>query len=179
MKKLLSALLVLTMISTIFISCSKDDENTSPSNSISITGTFTVGDKTYTNPTFDLGDPSEHEGYIMPNYQKIPAPNQIKIQAAEDFDLGNNILLDYYCYINTNTPGEASASAYIEVYMNVAKEGLWIYCDNVTATVTKVGDVGGYIEGTYVGTFYPDKKIEVSYPVKGTFKVKRIEYITK
>jgi len=183
MKKLFSVMLALAIFSAIFISCSKDDENASPSNSITITGEFIIGEKTYTNPTFDLGEPELHEGYVRPNYQnlKVPVPNMIEIEPFDQFDLGNNTVLDYGYSIYSDAPGtDLPSSAHIEVYLNVAKEsGIWLYCDNLLTTVTKVGDVGGYIEGTYEGTFYPSVKSEVSYPVKGKFKVKRIEYITK
>lgn len=169
-------MLVLTMISAIFISCSKDDENTSPSNSITIQGEFTIGTKTFTNPTFDLGSPADLTAYLGYN-TKTTEYNTIYIE-NEDIDLGNNIFMDYDIDIYSATTGsDFSMYVYVAIYENIpAKSGLYIYSYDAKATVTKVGDVGGYIEGTFEGDFYYDKKIiEVApFHLKGTFKVKRI-----
>jgi len=175
MKKLFAVMLALTMISTIFISCSKD-ENNSPSNSITIQGEFTIGTKTFTNPTFDLGSSADLTAYLA-NYSKSTY-NTIVI-SSDGIDLGNNFLMDYDIQIYSVIPGtDISMYAYVAIYENIpAKSGLYIYSYDAKAKVTKVGDVGGYIEGTFEGDFYYDKKIPTPAPfhLKGTFKVKRIE----
>lgn len=171
-------MLALTIFSAIFISCSKDDENASPSNSITIQGEFTVGDKTFTNPTFDLGTPDDLTAYLA-NYGKSETYNTIVID-NEDVDLGDNFAMNYDIDIYSDTVGsDFSMSAYIAIYENImAKQGgLYIYSSGAKAKITKVGEVGGYIEGTFEGDFYYDKKAPEPAPfyVKGKFKVKRVE----
>ncbi len=184
MNKVLTSAIALIFISAMFLCCKKDDNSTA-TNSITITGTFTIGDKTYTNPTFDIGDPNLHKGIIRPNYQvqKYPTSNMIYIEPVDIYDLGNNIALNYYYSIYSDAVGaDISSSAYIGVYLNSEKgEGVWLYCDNLLTTVTKVGEVDDYIEGTYEGLFTesPAKKDVVEYPVAGKFKVKRYEFIEK
>lgn len=173
MKKLLTLIAMFTLVGATFVSCEKDDEE-SLSNYIKITGEFTVGDKTYTNPTFDLGEPDLHTAYLSPMFEKT---NMIKVEPIEEFDLGNNIMLDYDYYIYGETLGEQESSAYISIYLPREKaDGFWIYSNDIFTKITKVDEVGGYIEGEYEGTFYPETKDVEGYPVKGKFKVKRIEY---
>lgn len=171
MKKLLTLIAIFAIVGATLVSCEKEDEE-SLSNYIKITGEFTVGEKTYTNPTFDLGEPDLHIAYLSPMFQKT---NMIKVEPFEAFDLGNNIILDYDYYIYGEAVGEFESNANIAIYIpEKVSYGFWIYCSDLTTKITKVGEVGGYIEGEYEGTFYPDKKSVEGYPVKGKFKVKRI-----
>ncbi len=183
MKKLLTSIFAIALIGLVFNSCKKDDE-TVLDNSITIEGTFTIGDKTFTNPTFDLGKADEHEGYVRPNYQDLKSvvPNMIKIQPIEEgIDVENDFWLEYDYYVYSDSPGtDIESEAYLSIYQPIAVkssgDGLWLYCGNLKTTITKVGEVGDYIEGTLEGTFSLSKKAETTYPVKGKFKVKRIAY---
>ncbi|HSA04809.1 MAG TPA: hypothetical protein P5145_04365, partial [Tenuifilaceae bacterium] len=160
------------IVGATFLSCQKDDEE-SLSNYIKITGEFSVGDKIYTNPTFDLGEPDLHKGYLSPMVSKTG--NMIKVMLVDNFELGNDIVLYYEYYIYGETVGEFESSAYVGIYLTTKGEyGTHLYCDDLTTKITKVGAVGGYIEGEYEGTFYQDKKAVEGYPIKGKFKVKRI-----
>lgn len=174
MKKLISFIAVLAVVSALFVSCEKDEETLS--NSVKIEGTFTIGEKTYTNPTFNLGEPEAHIGYLV-NYGIAKEYNGIYIEHAEDVDLGDNVELEYYFQIYSAQVGESTMSSEFEIYLNlpVKESGLYIYSNNASVNVTKIGDVGGYIEGTYEGDFYyDDKKAEAPFFLKGKFKVKRI-----
>lgn len=172
MKKLLTFITVITLLGVTFVSCEKDSE-VSSENFIRITGEFTVGDSTFTSPIFNLGDPTLHVGYLSPMVSK--EGNMIKIEPDSALVVDNDIMLDYDYYIYGSTTGEFASSAYIAIYVPVKTSGFWIYSDDFTTTVTKVGNIGEYIEGYYEGTFFLDKKAEVSYPVKGKFKVERID----
>lgn len=181
MKKFFAVAVAFFFVSTHFIGCKKDNNDAPGSNSITITGTFTVGETTFNNATFFLGDPNAHEGYVRPNYQIVRKDvlNMIEIVPVNNIDLGNNIFLSYEYYIFTDTPGSVQSELYIKVLEGDVKGNFMIACYNAPVKITKVDEVGGYIEGTFEGTFHIDKKSVDSYPVKGRFKVKRIEYITK
>jgi len=173
MKKLVSAIAVLAVVSALFISCEKDEE--SLSNSVTIEGTFTIGEKTYTNPTFNLGEPEAHVGYLV-NYGIAKEYNGIYIGHEENVDLGDNVELEYYFQIYSAQVGESTMYSEFEIYLNlpVKESGLYIYSGNASVNVTKIDEVGGYIEGTYEGDFYYDKKgSEAPFYLKGKFKVKR------
>jgi hypothetical protein len=173
MKKLITLIAAFVLVGTSIVSCEKDDSE-SASNSITIKGTFTAGDKTYENPTFNLGDPSDHIGFIQTN---IPVKaNRIYVGPKEPFDVGDGNFLNYESYINGDAPGTYESDAYVSVYIPNGKSGIWLYSSNLTSTVTKVDEVGEYIEGYYEGTFYQETKSAGSYTVKGKFKVLRIEY---
>lgn len=176
MKKLLTSIFVLAFIGILLNSCKKDDENVAE-NTVTIQGEFTIGTKTFTNPTFDLGSPANLTAYLA-NYSKSSTYNTIVI-SNDNIDLGNNILMDYDIDIYSVTTGrDFSMYTYIAIYDNIpAKSGLYIYSYDAKATITKVGDVGGYIEGTFEGDFYLDKKLPdpAPYHVKGKFKVKRVQ----
>ena len=176
MKRLLTAIFVLALIGVSINSCKKD-EVTASVNSVTITGTFTVGDKTYTNPTFDLGIPEQQFGYTYASL-KPPVDNTIWIGTMDsDIDLGNNVFLNYYFDIYSATPGIAiEMYCYLTVYLDadVLNSHLYLWSNTALATVTKVDEVGGYIEGTYEGDFGLDKKGDAPYHLKGNFKVKRI-----
>ena len=177
MKRLLTAIFAFALIGIVFTSCKKDDE-TVLDNSITIEGTFTVGDKTYTNPTFDLGLSDQYIGYTYSN-TKLLFHNTIGVE-IESFDLGNNALLDYSLTINTAVAGaeEISIQANLYIYLDAAKtSNFQLYSDSAKAIVTKVDDVGGYIEGTFEGDFSEPGKKTTPYHVKGKFKVKHIENI--
>lgn len=175
MRKLFTLVFAITIVGLIFNSCKKDDE-TVLDNSITIEGTFTVGDKTYTNPTFDLGASTDHKGFRYPMYVKSIEPTyMIKIEPLEDvFDLGEGMLLEYDYYIYSDAVGvKTNSEVEFGVFDPLKQVGFWLYSNNVTTTVTTVDAVGGYIEGTFEGTFYVERKVETTYPVKGKFKVKR------
>jgi len=176
MKKLYTAMLALTMVSAIFISCSKDDE-TPTSNSITILGEFTIGDKTFTDHTFDLGSSSELEGYLTTINAKNSVNNAIRIE-NEGIDIGNNILFNFDLEVYSASVGDnISMYADVQVYQNIPLKqttSLYIYSNNATANITKVGDVGGYIEGTFEGDFNYSGKVVAPFYLKGKFKVKRV-----
>lgn len=173
MKKLLTLIAAFVLLSITLVSCQKDDE--SASNSVTISGSFDVGDKTFNNPTFDLGSPNDHIGYFSPMIGK--SENMIVVEPADYIELGNNIVLDYELYIYRTTPGDATSYANLAVFLPTKNGGLWLYCNNVAATLTKVGEVGDYIEGKYEGTFSLDKKEDITHFVKGTFKVKHVNLV--
>ena len=164
MKRLLTAIFVLALIGVSINSCKKD-EATASGNSVTITGTFTVGDKTFTDPTFDLGTPEQHYGYTYYN-TKPPVATAIQIGSGEnDIDLGENVFLYYYMDIYSAAPGTAIETySYFEVYLDTPAKStsLSIYSYDALATVTKVDEIGGYIEGTYEGDYYYDKKNETA-----------------
>jgi len=174
MKKLLSAIFALALIGIVLNSCKKDDE-TILDNSITIEGTFTIGEKTFTNPTFNLGEPNLHIGYIRSGFNK--SGNIIIAEPFDEFELGDGIMMNYTYYIYNDTVGESESDVNISVYLPVKSGGLFIHSGSLVTKITHVGDVGGYIEGHYEGLFYPNVKKEESYFVKGKFKVKRIEPI--
>ncbi len=172
MKKLLTFITVITLLGVTFVSCQKESVD-STENYIRIMGEFTVGDSTFTSPIFNLGSPALHVGYLSPMDSK--EVNMIRIEPDSALVVDNDIVLDYNYYIYGSTEGEFESSANVAIYIPAKTSGFWIYSDDFTTTVTKVGNVGGYIEGNYEGTFFLDKKTEVSYPVKGKFKVERID----
>ena len=68
MKKLHSLVVMFALVGTTFVSCEKDDE--AAANSMTIIGTFQVGENQYTNPTFNLGNPDDHEGVSRKFYRQ-------------------------------------------------------------------------------------------------------------
>ena len=172
MNKLPVLIVLLVLAGATFVSCKKDDA--SASNSVTISGSFDVGEKTFNNPTFDLGSPNDHIGYFTPMIGKTE--NMIVVEPSSQLELGNNIVLDYELDIYRVTPGEVASYARLAVFLPEKNSGLWIYCNNVAVTLTKVGAVGDYIEGKYEGTFLLDKKEEIHF-VKGYFKVKHVEQV--
>lgn len=174
MKKLLALIAAFLFVGITLVSCDKD-ESESASNSITIVGSILVGDKTYENPTFDLGNSDDNIGWFQTNYKK--SDSIIVIGAVSEIDLGDNIALYYDYTIYGDTPGDFQSFAHIAIYLNESKSSFSIFCDNLTTTLTKVGDVGGYIEGFYEGSFQPEAKTSESYAVKGNFRVKRVKYL--
>lgn len=174
MKKLLALIAAFLFVGITIVSCDKD-ESESASNSITITGNFEVGNKTYEDPTFILGNSDDNIGWFQPNIKK--GDSIIVIGAVSEIDLGNNIALYYDYTIYGDTPGEFQSSAHIAIYLNESKTSLSIFCDNLTITLTKVGTVGGYIEGFYEGNFQPEVKKAETYAVKGNFRVRRVKYL--
>ncbi|HSA05184.1 MAG TPA: hypothetical protein P5145_06310 [Tenuifilaceae bacterium] len=181
MKKLFTLITVLALVSATFVSCEKDDSEPA-SNSITITGTFNVGEKEFTNPTFNLGSAEDHEGFLT-SYDVLKAANGIKIYAPMDIDLGNNLNLYYEMEIYTAQTGTANMFCNVGIYEQGTVNkvgGFYLSCSQGSVTVSKIGEVGGYIEGTYEGDFYEGDKGEVApYHVKGKFKVKRVDEPTK
>lgn len=176
MKKIILALAVLVSACAAIVSCSKDDEIL-PDNSITITGTFTVGDKTYTNPTFDLGGADEHEAYLATFQKNKQEYNTVVINNVNEIMLGSNNFVTYNLQIYSAVPASnVNMYAHIGVYpVGIAKVSyLSIYGDNAKAKITKIGEVGGYIYGSYEGEFVIPGKTAGTYYVKGKFKVKRI-----
>ena len=172
MKRLLTAIFVLALIGASFYSCKKDETTHNPNNSITITGTFTIGDNTFTNPTFDLGEPTNHVGSYR--IYTLPATvNGLEFYPKNDIDLGNNVTLSYENEIYSAATGTADMFAEFHFYLNGTL--FTLYSETATAKVTKIDAVGGYIEGTYEGTFYePTRKNQTSYSIKGSFKVEHI-----
>ena len=171
MKKLFTTIIVLTLIGASFYSCKKDDA--SISNSLTITGTFTIGDKVYTNPTFNLGGPEQHMGYL--NTANKASANSIHVEPWDIVELGNNVFLNYNFEIYTAVSGPEAVEMFtnLNIYLGGAKSSsLFLYSNNATAIVSKVGAVDDYIEFTFEGDFYEVIKKTVLYHINGTFKVK-------
>jgi len=172
MRKFLKALFALALVGLVFNSCKKDDE-TASENSITIEGTFSIGDKTFTNPTFDLGSPVNHYGHLV-NLGKLNSSHAIQIRDEEPIDIDNNIELQYYLFFYGAQEGSFSGEGKIEIYIDATKQSYVILSANlINVKVIKVEEVGGYIQGTYEGTFY-NQNSEDSYPVKGVFKVMHV-----
>ncbi|HSA05186.1 MAG TPA: hypothetical protein P5145_06320, partial [Tenuifilaceae bacterium] len=62
---------------------------------------------------------------------------------------------------------------YIRISIDDSEEEIWL-SGSFTTTITKIEDIGGYIEGTYTGSFFISNKKEDPIIVDGIFKVKRI-----
>lgn len=168
MKKLLTLISVFAFVSAIFVACEKDSEG-SASNTITITGSFDVVDKTYTNPTFDLGGSDNYVGFAI--VTKNAFLSDIRIECLEDINLGSGYMLNYYLNLYQVSKGESIGSLGIEV----SKEDgyVYLYNEQIPVNVTKMGEIGDYIEGNYEGTLYFGSKETLT--VKGKFKVKHIE----
>lgn len=174
MKKLILFLLALVTISVSFVSCEKEDEKLTGVNVVSFTGELIIGDKTYTNPTFDLGDPKEHIAYLRPQYNKNSMVNFIKMEPWDIIYLPENLVFNYNFNINTDKVGVAESDGYIRISIDDSDEEIWLDGE-FTTTITKMEEIDGYIEGTYTGTFYSYNKKEGNpITVEGAFKVKRI-----
>lgn len=173
MKKFILNLFTLSMILVSFISCEKENEMTGV-NVISFTGEFVIGNKTYTNPTFDLGDPKEHIAYLLPQYsEKNSSSYFIKMEPWNIIYLPNDIKFNYNFNIYTDKIGTAESDGYINIFsINNEDEEIWLN-GSFTTTITKIEDIDGYIEGTYTGSFYPSNKKENPITIDGIFKVKR------
>ncbi len=182
MKKLVTTIFAIALIGLVFNSCKKDDE-TVLDNSITIEGTFTIGDKTFTNPTFDFGTPEQNQGYLVNYIQKSEPEGYVKISSGEeDIDLGDGIYLDYDLKAYIIAAGETSDTWIEFTFYNEQDDYLSFYSTTFTTKITKIDEVGGYIEGTYEGVVSNSlvaKGVEADYPVKGKFKVKRIAINTK
>ncbi len=177
MKKLIYLTAFAALLITVIQSCKKDNEQEGLTNYVKIEGTFTVGEKTYVNPTFDLGNPEDHEAELYSEINKS-AYDGITIIPAQEFDLGNYNFLMYYIDINSAEVGSAQMYYNIRISSTYEKAGLFISSDAVAVNITKIGEVGGYIEGTFEGDlYYAVKKQETPFHVTGKFKVKRYESI--
>jgi hypothetical protein len=176
MNKFIKVVYLFTLTGLSLVSCSKD-ENEPAFNTLDIQGEFTVGTKTFTNPSFNLGSPDSLYAYVA-NYGKGSEYNTI-VLANEDIDLGNNFTLDCEVEVYTNEPGtDLSMNARVSIYENSSKgSDFTVFSEGAKATVTKVGEVGGYIEGTFEGDFYYPVKGNNDGPlqIKGKFKVKRVD----
>lgn len=176
MKKLLTLIAAFALVGVTFVSCEKDDEE-SASNSITITGNVVIGEKEFTNPTFNLGNPDEHQGYTV-TFVKKNVANGIIIEPVELISIGNNLLLGYQMEIYSAEVGQTTMYCNVSIYDGTPLNktyGFAASASQVTVNITKVGAVGEYIEGTYEGEFGEPTKTEIpTYQIKGKFKVKRI-----
>ncbi len=173
MKKLFPLIVVFALVGATFVSCEKDDEE-STSNAITITGTFNVGEKAFNNPTFNLGNPDGFEGFLT-SYD-VKEANGIKIYAPIDIDLGNNIYMYFEMEIYTAQPSTTTMFTNVFIHEGLITKkinGFSLSCSQGSVTINKVGAVGEYIEGTYEGDFYETLKKDIPpYHVSGKFKVK-------
>ncbi len=170
---LFNFLLCIVLISN---SCKKDDNSPDFTNSITITGTFTVGGKEYINPTFALGSASEHIGYYIYNSKSATG---IKLEPWDIVELGNNTVLNYNFDIYGTTPSSnpKELSGFLSIYQRGDdSDEFTLMNQNVSAVITKVEEVGGYIEGTYEGDFQ-DFSGNTTYHIIGVFKVKHYKDI--
>ncbi len=134
MKRLLTAIFTLALIGFIFSSCKKD-ETTPLSNSVTIQGEFTIGDKTFTNPTFDLGEPQKFVGYFR-NFIKSKEFNGFNFFPTDNIDLGNNVSLSFDNEIYSVVVGPATMFIELHFYFN-GNSSFSLYSETATATVTK------------------------------------------
>jgi len=174
MKKLLTLIAMFALVGTTFVACEKDDE--SASNTITITGTVNVGQKELIDPSFNLGDPENHVGFLT-TFDKAEA-NAMIIEPADFISLGDNLYLDYEMEIRSAEVGQTTMYCNVSIYEGIPYDksyNFYVYSSEVAVNITKVGDVGEYIEGTYEGEFGVPTKTEIpTYQIKGKFKVKRI-----
>lgn len=173
MKRRLTGIFAFALIGIIFNSCKKDNENTNTYHSITLNGEFTVGDKSFVNPTFNLSLSKDFEGFLR-SVDETPDYEAISITKS-DIDLGDNIFLHYDIDIESaNTGNQINTYAYIFIKKLGEESGLNFICYDAKSTVTKIGSVGGYIEGTYGGDIL-FQGINETLPFSGKFRVKRIE----
>jgi len=177
MKKIITLFAMFALVGATFVSCEKDDE--AVANSMTITGTFQIGENQYVNPTFNLGNPDEHEGYLVSFIGK-KVDNGMIIEPIMDIDLGNNLYANYEMEIHTAQPGTTTMYCNVSIYQGLVDKktiaDFYVVSQDADVTVSKVGAVGEYIEGTYEGDFYEPTKNEIPpFHIKGSFKVKRIE----
>lgn len=164
--------LALAMLSFTFLSCEKNSSE--PANYLKIEGSFTIGEKEFINPTFNLGEPEEHEGYFVYFPQK--ENNAIEIIPTQAFDVGDNLLLMYYMQLNTAQVGSAQMEGNIRIYPEEG-EPFIISCEGIDANITKIDEVEGYIEGSFQGDYYISLTKVLPYHVKGKFRVKIADQI--
>lgn len=171
MKKLFTLIAVFTLVSATFISCEKDYD-ASATNSITITGTFQVGDKTYNSPTFDLGNPDNHNAWVR-NPIKVD-PSVIRAFFKDEImNIGDGYSLYYVLRIYDDQLGMGEGEIDFAIsYMD--QNSVYFVSSEFSVNVTSIGEIGGYIEGTYEGVLYPTAKDAGGFPVKGKFKVKRV-----
>ncbi len=176
MKKIITLFSLIGLLCIGFVSCKKDSEEVA-TNYVKIEGTFTIGEKEYISPTFDLGNPEDHEAQLNTVISKNTY-NGITIIPAQAFDLGNDNSLMYYMEINSAEVGPAQMYCNFRINSAINKStSLFISNDEVNVNITKIGEVGGYIEGTYESDFYLSGEKQAPFHVKGKFKVKRYESI--
>lgn len=168
MKKLFTLIAVFVLVSATFVSCEKDDDE-SASNTITITGTFEVGDKTYTNPTFDLGSPENNNAWVRNDLSVIRAFLKDEIMV-----IGGGYSLYYVLRIYDEQLGMGEGEIDFAI-SSADQSSIYFTSNEFSVNVTSIGEVGGYIEGTYEGVLYPPTaKNADGFPVKGKFKVKRV-----
>ena len=172
MKKLFTLIAVFALVSVSFISCEKDDEE-SASNTLTITGTFHVGDKTYTNPTFNLGNPDNHNAWVQ-NPLKADVTCIRAYLKNEIMDIGGGYTLYYVLRIYDYQEGETGGELDFAI-SSTDQSSVYFSSNEFSVNVTSIGEIGGYIEGTYEGVLYQTvAKSAGGLPVKGNFKVKRV-----
>lgn len=177
MKNLLTLIAVFALASSMLVSCEEDED--AVANSITIDGTIQVGVTQYNNPTFNLGSPDKHEGYLVSFIDKKIA-NGIIVKPITNISLGDYLYANYEMQIHTAQLGTTTMYCNISLFKGFIDKKVvadfYVVSQDADVTVTKVGAVGDYIEGTYEGDFYePTKKEIPPFHIKGNFKVKRIE----
>lgn len=157
-----------------FASCESDD-NDSYDNYITISGSITINGKTYSNPTFNLGTSSEIQGFL---YQMEIGKNQTSYidisPKAGTVSAIDDLNIHYYLVLEGDQPGNAGLTAMI--LFNKGDENVFtLESVQVQATITKIEEVGGFIEATYSGSFMDHNTSSQSYSAQGKIKAKRIQ----
>jgi len=163
---------------------------------MSLSGSKEIGNKNYCNPTFDLGSATQNIGYIYTTDEYTATSIEIiRIASIDSINVDNNIYVKYYLDINTTIAGsnEVEVFSYLLYYCPYQNSKTAFYYHNsnkdkfdllnksgikndsdktgMYAKVTKVGAIGGYIEGTYKLYNYNPPVFHVTH---GKFKVLRV-----
>jgi len=169
MNKIITKIVLLTVLGCSLYACKKDDEppvQEPPTNTVNIQESLTFGDKTYTNYTFDLGKPDQNFGYFT-TFDKSSESNGILIYPKDSIDLGDNLKLGYELQVQSTVVGSCRIYVLIKFYENGEVSAMF-WTQMVTGNITKIDEVGGYIEGTYQSMYTG------SGFLTGKFKVSRI-----
>lgn len=170
MKKFFALIAVFALVVATFVSCEKDNEESLP-NYITINGDIVVSETlTYSNPTFDLGSPDDHFGRYE---SSLSSDKSILIGFKNgNSDIGDGYLLEYYVRLFPDQKSASLGQISIEIYKE-GESGIGFGSQEINANIISIGEVGGYIEGTYQGIIYPKKGD--GYTVKGKFKVRHTD----
>lgn len=176
--KRLSIILMLSALVFNFTSC-ENDESEDYDNSITINGSITIDGKTYNNPTFNMGTSMEVKGYTWLTDNPTAQIYYIGIYPETDLiDTGNGLGIHYYIVLEGSQPGTCGLTGNIMFHKN----DQFVYgleSKSVQATITKVDQVGGFIEATFTGTFQNFDNNPTTFTVSGKIKAKRIAEPTK
>ena len=176
--KQISYILLASLLAFGMASC-ENDESEDYDNSVTISGNVTIGGKTYSNPTFNMGTSMEVEGftYLTENptaqiYHTAVYPKTEMINA------GGGLTIHYYFVLEGNQPGTKGFTGMIMFHKN-DEFVFGLESNDVQVTIEKIDPVGGFIEATYIGTFNDFGNNPQTFSLTGKIKAKRVEEPTK